>query len=361
LYTRSVTQAPDALIKNGSPVFGTFAGAPASLDIRGVRRPFASMPLPPFVTNVTIRSNMAFMFNTGRFLCSVDLFGAYLFTFVEIVFWDTETHRKAAFRSLVGPRARFIPDSLRRGIIVSYNRKRKFKLSWNRKRGVVTFTCNIKGDSHRPDIQGTFSADLRAPAFGEITCVLPAPVMRRCRAVFRLTAPIKGAFNFITRGKRRGESKQKNQHSFSGGAAMFDMHRSYYKFRTKNEYAYGMGKPDHREVAFSLVSTSLEAANSGEYNENFLFVDGKLTLLPPVKITCPFGMANKWVIQDTESMVDLSFSPLASHTRIQSLTVLSARYDLIFGVFTGVLLTQDGAEVALKDFPGIVKKHLLRL
>jgi hypothetical protein len=358
LYTRPVAKAPDTLIKNGKPVFGTFFAAPEHLDIRGVRRPFASIPLPPFVTNSAIRSNLTCMFNSGRFICSAEFFGMFLFGFVEIVFWDMELRKKNAYRTLIGPRVHFIPYALQKGVSATFNRRRKLKIAWNRKKNSLTFMCRLKGDALRPDIQGAFTANLAAAPFSEVTCVLPAPVMRRCRAVYRFTAAIKGAFTVAARGKNGG---QKETHSFSEGNMLFDMHRAYYKIRTKNEYAFGIGKADGQSIAFSIVSSSLEAANPDEYNENFLFVDGIPTLLPPVKITYPFGVAGKWIIQDTESMIDLSFSPVLSHSRTHSLFVLSTRYHLIFGTYNGVLLTRDGQQVVLRDFPGIVKKHVFRL
>ena len=60
-------------------------------------------------------------------------------------------------------------------------------------------------------------------------------------------------------------------------------------------------------------------AATGEY---ILFVDGAKTLLPPIKITKPFGFQKKWIIQDTESMIDLSFTPHSDDLRIFS--ILSA-------------------------------------
>jgi hypothetical protein len=333
--------------------------APARLDIRGLKRPFASLPFPCFVTNATIRSSLACMFNTGRFICSAEFFSAYLFGFAEIVFWDTEAKKKYAYRYFIGPRLHFIPYNLHEGVSGIFTKKRSLKIAWNRKKNRFAFACSFKGDAHRPDIQGAFTALLVSPKFGELTCVLPAPVMRRCRAVYRLTAAIKGTFNLKT---RNAQLNQTETHTFSGENMLFDMHRAYYKFRTKNEYAFGIGRlADGRSLTFTIVSSSFAAVNPDEYNENSLFVDGKATPLPPVTITCPFGITQKWIIQDTESMIDLSFSPVSSHSRTHSLLVLTTRYHIIFGTYNGVLLTASGEEIVLRDFPGIVKKHVLRL
>jgi hypothetical protein len=358
VYSRPVTKPPDTLIKNGFPVFGTFGGAPENLDIRGIRRPFASLPLPAILTNAFIRSNIACVFNTGRYICSVDLFKSSVFGFIEIVFWDTETRKKNAYRRLIAPWQRFIPYSLKKGRSVSFNRKRRLKISWDRKRGFFSFACSLRGDGARPDIRGAFTANLAGEDPG-LTCVLPSPVARRCKAVHKVASPMKGVFVFSPRGK--GADRQNGAHQFSGGTMLFEMYRAYYKIPTINEFAYGVGNIDGRAVSFSIVSSSLDAANSDEYNENALFAGGVATPLPPVKITYPFGLTGKWIIQDTESMVDLSFTPAASHSRTHSLFVMSTRYVVLFGVFNGVLLTGDGEQIALRDFPGIAKKHVLRL
>jgi hypothetical protein len=358
LYTRTVTQAPEKLIKNGAPVFGTFSTAPELLDIRGVRRPFASLPLPAILTNLFIRSNIACVFNTGRSMCSVDLFTGVMFGFIEIVFWSSEKRKKCAYRALIAPWRRFIPYSLQKSAAKSLSSKRRLRVLWDRKRALFSFACSLTGDSARPDIKGAFSASLAQGSTLEVTSVLPSPVMRRCKAAHKICAPIKGVFTFTSRSKN---GAQKDSQSFSDGVMLFDMYRAYYKIPTVNEFVYGVGKIDERDICFSIASSSLDAANPDKYNENFLFIDGEITPLPPVKITYPFGITRRWIIQDTESMVDLSFESEAYHSRTHSLFVLSTRYNVLFGNFSGVLKTKSGGQITLKDFPGIAKKHVLRL
>jgi hypothetical protein len=140
-----------------------------------------------------------------------------------------------------------------------------------------------------------------------------------------------------------------------------DIHRAYYKMRTKNEYAFGFSKIGERYISFCLAASTADAARPNDYNENFLFVSGKMTPLPSIKITYPFGVNGEWVIQDTESMVDLIFTPRSIYSRNHSVFVLTTRYRLIYGVFNGALVTKTGERIVLKDFLGITKKHLIRL
>lgn len=145
------------------------------------------------------------------------------------------------------------------------------------------------------------------------------------------------------------------------GSVIFKSVRSYNKLWTKSREAWGMGKIQGRAVSFSISSSSLDAVNPDIYNENILFLEGELTPLPPVKITFPFGIAGKWIIQDTENMVDLSFTPISDHNRTVSLFVLRAQKHLMYGTFEGMLRTKDGEEIIIKDFPGVVRKLLMRL
>ncbi|HAH63717.1 MAG TPA: hypothetical protein DCL73_16650 [Treponema sp.] len=78
-------------------------------------------------------------------------------------------------------------------------------------------------------------------------------------------------------------------------------------------------------------------------------------------MTHPFGINHKWVIQDTETMVDLTFTPVSVNHRTLNILVMRTDYNNIYGTFDGMLLTGSGEKITLKNFPGIVKKNLLRI
>ena len=92
-----------------------------------------------------------------------------------------------------------------------------------------------------------------------------------------------------------------------------------------------------------------------------MLYDGRRTPLPPVKITRPFGIMGKWIIQDTESMVDLVFLPVSKNYKRVNAAVFRTEYSTVYGHFEGTLLTADGEELKLKSFPGIAKKYNLRI
>ena len=96
------------------------------------------------------------------------------------------------------------------------------------------------------------------------------------------------------------------------------------------------------------------------YNENLLVVDGEITPLPGVKITHPYGLTNQWIIQDTESMVDLSFTPVSDNLRNFSIFIIHAKLHTMYGLFNGNLLDKKGKTISIKDFSGIAKAQRIR-
>lgn len=354
VYSRKVTEPPARLINNGRPVFGTFNDVPPRLDIRGVVEPFGVLPLPTFITDLRIRSSLLFVFNTDDYIGTVDFFDARLFGHVEVVLWDKKDNRKLAYRSIIGPRRRLIPKQTSAGVCISFNKRRYIRVKWDVSQKCLSLILNLKGDSIRPNVYAALSADLNEKS-GCVSSVLPAPIMRRCRAMWIRTAPLTGSITL----------KESNQSVVSKhdekGFAFFEIKKAYYKLRTKKISAISSGQIGERQISFNITSTSLRAVDADSYNENVFFCDEQLTPLPPVTITYPFGLKGKWIIQDTENMVDLSFSPISSHSRTISILILRTQSHSIYGTFDGVIQTKDGEHITVKDFPGIVRKQLMRL
>lgn len=356
MYTRKLSKPPEKLIINGKPIFGTFAGIPPDLDIRGVTRPFGVLPLPTFITDLRIRSSLFFVFHTEEYTGIIDFFDARIFGHVEVIIWNKQSGRKFAYRTVTGPRKRLIPKKTTAGVCAALRNKRYIRVGWDTARNCLSAIFNLSGDDVRPDASAAFNAALDSPQAATVAAVLPAPVMRRCRAVWLLTAPMTGN---LTLHDTYAMQQAKTQNA--PGSVLFKSARAYYKIRTKKVSALGTGTIQGKNISFSITSANFESVNPDTYNENILFSDGKVTPLPPVKITYPFGITGKWVIQDTENMVDLSFTPVSDHSRTLSIFILRTQNHSIYGTFDGIMQTTTGESIILKDFPGIVRKQMVRL
>ncbi|WP_294428212.1 DUF2804 family protein [uncultured Treponema sp.] len=356
MYTREIKTPPEKIVHSGRIEFGTFSGLLPRLDIRGVRTPFAGFPFPTVITNFRIQSSLMFMFNIGSFIGTVDFFDHKVFGFADVVFWNKENGRRFAYRSFMGPRRRFIPHNMKIGFCASFNKKRYIRVSWDHQRDRLSMIFNLKGDSSRPSAQAAFIAKYSDSAMCEMAVVVPAPSKRRCSASYIATPQIHGSISL----EKTKLSEEVNQADFDGHALLC-ITRAYHNLHTLAEFVIGAGEINGKKVSFQIFTTQENAVDSENINENILCVDGECTPLPPVTITHPFGLSRKWVIQDFENMVDLTFMPSSDNRRDVSFLVMKSQLRTIFGTFEGVIKTKDGEDIVLHNFEGIAKKQFLRL
>lgn len=354
MYSRDFSDLPEKIIIDGKPQFGTYKTAPQKLDIKYVKEPFNCFPVPSFFTNLRIRANITYVLNIDNFVGVVDFFDSKYFCFIEVVLWDKETKKKYAYRTVFGFK-RLVPKNLEKATCGNFRKKRYIKISWDKSKEKFTLVFNAKGDDARPNFAATFKRN--GELLGEFCTINPSPTKRRCTASYCQAFPIEAT---LTKTPTKHQNFKSTNYKNSG-LSFFDLRRSYYKLRTKETFLIGASYIEGKPLVFRLATSNHDAVDSYNYNENILFADGKITPLPPVTITQPFGLSNKWIIQDTENMVDLSFYPISDNKRIASIFILHTEYHTIYGSFEGDLFTTDGTAYHLKDFLGIGSRRSLRM
>lgn len=355
MYTRDLSKMPPNFVKDKKPVFGTFLGHPKRLDIRGVYKPYSTLSLPPFITNLRIKSRITTYFVLQEYLGYINFIDAKMFGWAEVIFWNIQTKQKFVFHNIMGPRKRLIPHDLERASTSSYRKSRYIRVSWDRTRGNLSIIFNLKGNKLKPSVNGALLADFNSPDFAELTYVLPSPTMRRCSASYISCMHLKGTLNFFPKHKNSIQIPE-NQ-----GLCVFEMNRIYTSFRNRGEYVIGFGELNGKLLSFRLEEKISEEVSPERLNDNQLMYDGKTTLLPPVKITHPYGLSKKWIIQDTEGMIDLSFTPISDNRNKISVFILRTVYHIIYGTFEGTLMTKEGEKLSFKSINGIADKYLVRL
>lgn len=356
MYSREIKSAPEKIVINGKPVFGTFNTLPDSLDIRGVRSPFLGIPIPSAITKFRIRSRLIYTFSFGEYIGTIDLFDNKIVNMAEVSLWNYSRNIKYVYRIFLGLRLRLIPTKLKKAVCVSTAKTRYIRIGWNHEQDRISIKLKVRGDSLRPFVELSFLGKFSNPKSGEILSVKPAPTMRRCSATWYSFAPIFGRLKTTLKNRDILENFQNTD-----GFGFLFSNRSYYKFITSGENLTACGSVGEKTFALRLSMTSLDAVDTDKFNDNVLFTDGKLSTMPPVNITHPFGVGQKWIIQDVESMIDLTFTPKNIINRSLNLIAINTDYYTIFGTIDGTLLGSDGEKLVLKDFPGVIKKSKLRL
>ena len=356
MYSRKVSEAPESIIAEGKVRFGTFSSAPQKLDIKGLKAPFGGIPIPTFLTNFRIKSRLAYMFSIGDYIGMIEFFDDKMFGIAEVIFWYRSTGKKFVYHTFMPPRFRFVPIRLDKAVCSNHKKSRYIRISWNRKRDSISVSFSVKGDTVRPAANGVFVSHFSDPLHAELVVVSPAPTTRRCSASWLTAMRMEGSLTVLAGKKTPAVPMNETE-----GLAFMAMNRTYYRYHSKSKLMCGLGDYEGRKLLFRFVMTNMDAEEANDCNENLVVFDGKATPLPEVTITHPFGSAKTWVVQDTESMVDLTFTPVSINKRVLSILIMQADSSTIFGTFDGVLLTGTGEKLILKNFPGIVKKNRLRI
>ena len=350
MYSREFNKPPKNIVKNGKAKYGAYIGVPNKIDIRGMRAPYAGVPLPSFISNLRIKSRLAYIFSLDKYFGAAEFFDFKAIGIARLLLWNKETNKKNVYTTLMPPRRRFVPNDSTRGICACYTKSRFLKISWGNNHEHFSVNFDIKGDGARSTTSGYFVNTADDDKKVDLFYVNPSPTKARCSATWLSSMHTKGNL-FI----------DNTMVDDSVGLGLMVMNRTYFKFKSKTTMICGMDKYKGRDITFFIKSSNMDAADEYNYNDNTLIVDGIATALPPVYITHPFGLDKKWIIQDTESMVDLSFTPASMNQQILDIIALRSNNNTLYGTFEGVLLTKDGEKILLKNFPGAIHKSLLRL
>lgn len=350
MYSRQLGEPPEQLVHNGKAHFGSFNGVSPKTDIRGMRAPYAGVPLPSIISNLRIKSRLEYVFSLKDFIGLSQFYDFKVIGLGEIIFWNKESGKKYVYHTIMPPRRRFVPILTTRGLCACYRKSRFIKISWGRQHKHHALTFKVKGDSARPDAEGYVYSPLLDDMHTDSLFVSPSPASSRCSATWISSMKAMGHIAINDEPAKDSE-----------GLGMMILNRAYYKFHSKSSTAYGIANIKNKNIIFHLKTSNMDAADSDSWNSNVLIVDGKQTALPPVYMTHPFGIDKNWIIQDTESMVDLTFTPLSVNLRTLNLIALRTSYYTMYGTYEGVLLDSNGEKIVLKNFPGLLHKGMLRL
>lgn len=360
LYTRKIEDAPTTLVKDGHPVFGTFTGLVKRFDIRGIKAPFGAMLLPTFLTNFRIKSRLSYCFSFANFVCDIEFFDAKLYGYMILVLWDILTGKKTVTRAILGAKMRRVPKRLsQKDSCVCLKHNKKIKLFWDRQKNLLQLKINIRlfkvkksafqtNDMNDIIKDGCLNLKVICPLYSQKTAqiisVSPSPTKSKCSASYKLSTACDAITNY---GKINAVS-------------LLDINRTFCKFNTKAQYIYATNIIDGFYISWVLCQSTQEAIDNNTYNENFLFVNDKITPLPPVKITQPYGLNSTWIVQDTESMIDLNFCPKSNLNHTLDAIFIKTQCNLFYGKFDGFIMDSNSKKWQVTKLSGIAKIFSMR-
>ncbi|MBR1747111.1 MAG: DUF2804 domain-containing protein [Clostridia bacterium] len=150
--------------------------------------------------------------------------------------------------------------------------------------------------------------------------------------------------------------------------AIIDDHRGYYPRKAHYDWVTTMGKceinGEKKWLAFNL--THNQSTDEEAYNENLIFLEGKTSILPPVKFTRSveskdFTNYSEWTVKDEHDMVNLKFKVYNMNPMIMHALVVNIDYYVVWGELEGYLRDEDGTKYVLDGMMGMGEDKTLLL
>jgi len=305
--------------------------------------------LPKILKRLRLKEWQSFAASDERWFIFIRLFDAKFLGTASLEIWDRREHRRYGFRKLLVGSPVAQGDSL-------YPSGRRYKASHagielkvdaaSGEASALAFAIPKRG----PSLTCRLRFSMKSGACAPYSACMPLG-LSRAACFSRVLMPASGELvvgdeRFVLNG--------------STAAGMFDDGKAFLPLRHQSDRLSGFGTDaSGRRVGFWLSDP--DGREPGKFYENRLLLGDRTWPLPPVKVTHPYGPDREWIIQDTEGMVDLVFTPEAPHDFVFTLGLVVIDFHEPFGRFEGVLKNASGDSVAAGVLYGRGETQFIRI
>jgi hypothetical protein len=346
---RTILPTPHSLVSEGKFNFGTYKQE--FVELNPLDADFCPIvPVPKFIKNLRLKEWEHFALVNPDYYVSLALFNAKTLGLAQVCLYMRKS-RLIRFYERKTPSWKIVlPFSLTDDR--AYFRSNGFQLNIHNaiNKGCHEINFNIDETGELPAINGSFTC------FEDINAVEPLVVslpLSESAGLYshKFVCPLKGSLRI---------DQQEVVFSQSDSYGLIDIHKGFYPYVMKWHWACGGGYDGkNRLLGFNLTDNQVK--DQENYNENCIWIDNRLKLLPPVKFSFnKEKLLEPWEIKDSCGMVDLRFKPEVIRKVDVNALIIESRYRAPFGTFSGHLRTDGGQEISIRDFFGMCENFYLR-
>ncbi|MCL2878668.1 MAG: DUF2804 domain-containing protein [Treponema sp.] len=350
MYTREIQPPRDTPVENGIPVQGTWDRAFKEVNLLDIHRPYRT-PLPGWARDYRIKEWQRFAAQDDRYFFAALLANFKLYCFAQIHLYDKEKGESYQFKKLLPGKGWWrLPRNLANASAGSLSKRFFFLIHNWLDADSTMLDVDIEAERGKSILTVYLGYNINKDKINPMAVSLCFSEHRSMYA-FKAAAPVHGDIVFM--GKRITMEPERT-------TGIFCDYKGFFPYRMRNVMCSSMGfSADGRRFGFHLGENQAKETNRN--NENALWTDGRVTPLPPVRITMPKGADSNWIIQDMEGMVDLVFTPKVNHNDNFNMLITSADYNTPLGHYNGMVVNSDGEKIQVHNMLGMGEILHLRM
>jgi hypothetical protein len=335
------------MVENGKCVFGTFDKEFETMDMLAIHRPTEA---PNFLNRMkyTAWEAIEVHLEEGVLLaacCDMGIFGQIL-----NIFYDKRKKKVYSWATKVPSKDATVAENLLNG---SETRSAAKNLSFRCINNFQDGKCDLAGWMEGEDGRIEYDFQLKRTSKPGIVSIPFADPAERHRPLYSQKDFFK-CDGWLT---INGETF----HATETSTAIVDDHKGYYPRKAHYDWVTTMGvnETDGEKKWFAFNLTRNQSIDQDKYNENLIWLENEISLLPPVKFTrdvptIEFKDGAVWTIKDEYDMVNITFHVydifrMVTHAK----PFVNIEYFVAFGELEGYVRDESGKKYILDGMMGM--------
>lgn len=346
-YTRDVQKQVNSLVdSSGRCRFGTYKTPIPHLNLLQAKRPLG-IPMGARLKNLHLKEWEAYQAGNNRIFMLGAIYNTKVTGLNQLSIYDRSKKQLYNYRRYCLPWKQVLSSSM-------YNSEASYNGSG--------FSMTIQNDlnHHRIVVQACISGYEGLP---DITLDMEANHITEPIVICQPFSTNRGLYSHKALMTMEGAlSIGSDKIYFSPDTAfmIIDDHKGYYPKTVKYDWVTGYNHSNHSLIGFNLTHNQI--INPEKYNENCLWLDGKMQVLPPVKFEhTRHENRSVWKIRDDYDRVHVNFYPEEQLELKFNYGIVYSDYEGPIGSYSGYIRQESGHPISVDGFYGMGEKKRYRL
>ena len=345
-YIREILPPPEKLVTNGICNMGTFNGPIACTNPLDAERPLG-FKAPRPLNYLRLKEWIALQITNDEWFICLAVYNSKSLGIAIVMAYNKIENRMYRYEKKVPFWQLQVPSGLMDAHCCYHSTNFSIDIHPKLAKGIIDAEIKIQGFEKLPDLYATFTG------FHTTEPIVIVQPFGKNRPLYSHKALMPLAGYLTWNGKNSVFHREES-------AMILDDHKGYYPYEMEYDWVTAMGyDAEERLIGFNLTHNQIQ--NPSRFNENCLWLDGRMHPLPAVTVKRPKGVEKPWLIKDTHGMVNLKFTPLKDVAVLLNFGVAATRYHGPTGSFEGTISLPETKPVSFDGFIGMGEKKYIRM